>query len=84
MVDTCPDCGGEIVAVCTVIVEYLVVNDNEEEQSWNRKEIDDDSSTPLYFYCSACNLKWHCRNIPNENEFKLDENGQLIWLAYVC
>jgi len=72
MIDSCPACEGEIIAVCSTVVEYLVVNNNEEEQSWERLETDDDSSIPCYFRCSDCLVEW--------TEFELDENGFLVCL----
>ncbi|MFA7152707.1 MAG: hypothetical protein WC072_02835 [Methanoregulaceae archaeon] len=61
VLETCPVCGEQdLVAVCEVIVEYSVENTpGGDEQSWDRMDVDDDTSEPQYFRCDSCKTEFH-------------------------
>ena len=59
VLDTCPVCDEQdLVAVCEVIVDYSVANEDG-GQDWHREEVDDDTSEPLYFRCGSCKTEFH-------------------------
>jgi len=72
VLDTCPVCGEkDLVAVCNVIVDYTVTNEDG-GQDWHREEVDDDTSDPLYFRCGSCKTEFH--------QFQM-EDGYLVGLT---
>ena len=73
LIESCPICGGSIVACCDVPVEYAVTNDDEGGQDWTRLTVDDDNSSPNFFTCGECNTVF--------TEFELNDEGYLVGLT---
>jgi len=70
--DTCPTCGERsLIAVCRTTVEYAIANEGG-GQSWNRRDVDDDDSTPISFRCDSCGAE--------VSDFELDDDGYLTSL----
>jgi hypothetical protein len=73
LLDTCPACGERgLIAVCRTTVEYTITNEGD-EQSWDRREVDDDDSTPTSFRCDNCRAQF--------SDFTLDRSGYLVSLG---
>ena len=73
VLDTCPSCQQRnLIAICRTTVEYAIGNEPG-GQSWDRREVDDDDSTPTSFRCGDCGAEF--------SEFGLDGNGFLVRLG---
>jgi len=71
--DVCPTCGERsLIAVCRTAVEYAIGNEGG-GQSWDRRDVDDDDSTPTAFRCGSCGTEF-C-------DFQLDADGYLVCLG---
>jgi hypothetical protein len=65
-----------LVAVCSVIVDYDVNDDGDGGQDWDRSEVDDSSSEPLYFRCSSCKNEWHAFELTDDGNQYLKSLGE--------
>lgn len=73
-VDTCPACGErDLIAVCSVVVEYAIANEGEADQEWSRGKVDDDTSEVRSVRCDGCGTEFE--------RFTLDERGYLTGVA---
>jgi hypothetical protein len=73
LLDTCPSCGqNDLRAVCSVIVEYDIAGDGD-EQDWLRRDVDDDTSKVNYIRCAGCGAKF--------TDFSLNDDGFLVGLG---
>ena len=72
VVNVCPECGGNLLAVCNVIVEYGIVQE-QGWQSWDRYEVFDDTSSLSHVRCRSCEREFH--------GFELNDGGELIGLS---
>jgi hypothetical protein len=70
--DTCPTCGErDLIAVCNVVAEYAIANEGG-GQSWDRRDVDDETSEPTSFRCGSCGSEF--------SDFELDDDGYLTSL----
>jgi len=71
--DACPTCGQRrLMAVCRTTVEYAIGNEGG-GQSWDRRWVADDDSTPTSFRCDSCGAEFR--------RFALDGSGYLVGLG---
>ena len=75
MIDKCPLCNGDLIAVCNVVVEYIIHNEPDgESQDWERDNVDDDNSEILSIKCDDCGHEWFGSKV------ELDDEGFLVGL----
>lgn len=77
MVNKCPYCEGDLTAVCSVVVEYAILDDGHGGQDWSRHldsdAVDDDSASVQYVECDSCGREWTKENAVMDREGYLVE-----------